>query len=116
VKMMTSYLTHGLRRGRTMAVSVIALCALAAPAMAAQCAPREEVAKTLASNFNEKPAGMGLADSGSLVVIFVSPAGTWTAASVSAEGTACVLGVGNGWTDMTPPVGAVAQSDSTPTR
>ena len=99
-----------------MVVSIVALCALAAPAMAAQCAPRDEVAKTLASNFNEKPIGMGLAESGALVVIFVSPAGTWTAASVSAEGTACVLGVGNGWTDMTPPVGAVAQSDSAPTR
>ena len=99
-----------------MAVSIVALCALAAPAMAAQCAPREEVAKTLASDFNEKPAGMGLADSGSLVVIFVSPAGTWTATSVSAEGTACVLSVGNGWMDLTPPVGAVAQTDSAPTR
>jgi len=113
---MTSYLTLILRPSRTMIVSAVALCALAAPAMAAQCAPREEVAKTLASNFNEKPVGMGLANSGALVVIFVSPAGTWTAASVSAEGTACVLGVGDGWTDMTPPVGAVAQSESTPTR
>jgi hypothetical protein len=88
-----------------MVVSIVALCAL-----------RDEVAKTLASNFNEKPIGMGLAETGALVVIFVSPAGTWTAASVSAEGTACVLGIGNGWTDMAPPVGAVAQSDSTPTR
>jgi hypothetical protein len=111
---MTGSLTHGLRRGRTIIISAVALCAFAAPAMAAQCAPREEVAKTLASNFNEKPVGMGLADSGALVVIFVSPAGTWTAASVSAEGTACVLGVGDGWTDLTPPVGAMARSESKP--
>lgn len=79
------------------------LCA--APAMAAQCAPRDEVAKTLETNFNEKPAGMGLADSGSLVVVFVSPTGTWTAATVTAEGIACVLGVGNAWTDVSTPPG-----------
>jgi hypothetical protein len=111
---MTSYLAQALRRSRTMLISAVALGALAAPALAAQCAPREEIAKTLATNFNEKPMGMGLADSGSLVVIFTSPSGTWTAASVSAEGTACVLGVGDGWTDLTPPVGAMAQAESKP--
>ena len=109
---MTFYLAHGLRRAAVAATSAAALCAFAGSAIAAQCAPRADVVKTLASNFNEKPLGMGLSDSGALVVIFASPAGTWTAASVSAEGSACILGAGDGWTDLTPPVGAMAQSES----
>ena len=93
-------------------VGALVLCA--APAAAASCAPRAEVVKALASKFNEKPLGMGLAGSGALVVIFTSPAGTWTAATVSAAGEACVVGAGDGWTDLAPPVGAMAQADSKP--
>jgi hypothetical protein len=93
-----------------------AFAAFAAPASAATCAPREEFVKALASQFNEKPIGMGLAGSGAMVVLFVSPAGTWTAATVSTTGSACLVGSGNNWTDVAPPVGAMAQSESTPSR
>jgi hypothetical protein len=100
-----------LRRGQTVAIGALALC-VAAPAVAAPCAPRAEVVKALASNFNERPLGMGLSASGALVVIFTSPAGTWTAATVSAAGQACVVGSGDGWTDLAPPVGAMAQAEA----
>jgi hypothetical protein len=110
---MAIYCEQELRLGwkTTVAAGVAALCAASSSAMAAECAPRAELTKVLASNFNEKPMGMGLANSGALVVIFASPAGTWTAASVSAEGSACVLGAGDGWTDLAPPVGDMAQSE-----
>ena len=107
---MKSNLGYGLKRGVAAALSAVALLALATSANAA-CAPREDVVKTLASNFNEKPVGMGLSSGGSLVVIFVSPAGTWTATTVSAAGDACVVSAGDGWTDLTAPVGAVARAE-----
>ncbi len=110
---MTDYPAYRLRCGQAVAIGAFALCA-AAPAMAAPCAPRAEFVKALASNYNEKPSGMGLSQSGALVVIFTSPAGTWTAATVSAAGEACLVGSGDGWTDLTPPVGAMAQAEGKP--
>ncbi len=113
-------LAKGLRIGRAFALSGLAMGALAAPAAAAEaaatCAPRAEIVKTLASNFNEKPLGMGLSGTGSLVVIFTSPAGTWTAATVTAAGQACIVGAGDGWTDLAPPVGVMAQTEAPATR
>ena len=110
---MTYYSAYRLRRGQAVVIGALALCA--APAVAAPCAPRAEVVKALASKFNEKPLGMGLSQSGALVVIFTSPAGTWTAATVSAAGQACVVGSGDSWTDLAPPVGAMAQAEAKPT-
>ena len=83
---------------------------LAAPANAAQCGPRAEVADKLSHEFNEKPIGMGLSAAGSVLVFYVSPKGTWTAAIVSAKGVECVVDVGDGWTGLSAP-GEVAQSD-----
>ena len=107
---MTSFLAHGLKQSRALILGAVALCALTAPALAAQCAPREEITRHLASDYNEKPAAMGLSASGALVVMFASPAGTWTAVAVSAAGAACAIDAGDGWTDMSAAPGAIAQS------
>jgi hypothetical protein len=108
---MASFFARRLRQGRAVAVGAVALCALSAPALAAEpCAPREEIVQHLASDFNEKPVGMGLSASGGLVVMFASPAGTWSAVTVSAQGAACVIDVGNAWTDMSEAPGVTAQS------
>ena len=107
---MTSFLVRGVKQSRAIAVGLIALGALTAPALAAQCAPREQVVQHLASDYNEKPVGMGLSASGALVVMFASPAGTWTAVMVSPTGAACVADVGDGWTDMSSAPGVTAQS------
>jgi uncharacterized protein YbdZ (MbtH family) len=45
-----------------------------------------------------------------LTIIFASPAGTWTAVAVSASGSACILDVGDGWTDLSLP-GVTAQAE-----
>jgi hypothetical protein len=108
---MTKFLTHGLKQARILFVGAAALCALAAPALAATtCAPREQIAESLASQYHEKPVGMGVGASGSLVVIFASPAGTWTAVNVAPSGSACVLDVGDGWTTLSTP-GVTAQAE-----
>jgi hypothetical protein len=108
---MTSFLAHGLKQSRAIVVGLVTLCALTAPALAAQCAPREQVVQHLASDYNEKPVGMGVSASGGLVVMFASPAGTWTAVMVSPAGAACVVDVGDGWTDMSSTPGVTAQSE-----
>jgi hypothetical protein len=107
---MTSFLARGVKQSRAIAVGLVALYALTAPALAAQCAPREQVVQHLASDYNEKPVGMGLSASGALVVMFASPAGTWTAVMVSPAGAACVVDVGDGWTDMSSTPGVTAQA------
>ena len=107
---MTNTLKNGLRHARVLVAATAALCAVTAPAFAAQCAPREQITKTLASDYHEKPVGMGVGNSGSLVVIFASPAGTWTAVAVTGAGSACVLDVGDGWTSVSEP-GVAAQAE-----
>jgi len=107
---MTSFLAPGLKQALGVVISAAALFALAAPAFAAQCEPRERIVQHLASGYNEKPVAMGLSARGSLVMIFASPAGTWTAVGVSAEGSACILDVGDGWAGE-PPTSVVAQAD-----
>jgi len=93
-------LAYVLKHSRVLVAAAGMLGASAAPALAAQCAPREQIAQTLASNYHEKPAGMGVSATGALTVIFASPAGTWTAVAVKPSGLACVLDVGDGWTDL----------------
>ena len=108
---MTNLLVYTLRKSRILVAGAVALSALAAPALAAQCAPKEEIAKSLASNYHEKPVGMGVSSSsGALTVIYASPAGTWTAIAITPNGSACVLDVGDGWTDTLSP-GVTAQAD-----
>jgi hypothetical protein len=107
---MTRFLAHGLKQGRLLIAGAVALGAFAAPALAAECAPREQIAQLLASNYHEKPVGMGVTNSGALTVIYASPAGTWTAVAVRPSGAACVLDVGDGWTDVSSP-GVSAQAE-----
>lgn len=89
------------RRRYCLGVVAAAPLAFAAPAFALECAPRAEIEKTLAQNFNEKPASMGLSTKGSLVVIYTLPAGAWTAVLIPPGGAACVVDVGEGWVDAT---------------
>ena len=100
----------GLKKGRWAIASALAFGLLATPALAAQCAPKEQIVQALASNFHEKPVGMGATAAGALVIMFASPAGTWTAVSVQPSGSACVLDVGDGWTDLSQP-GVTAQAE-----
>ena len=107
---MTKLLAHGWRYSRLVVAGALALSVFAGPAWAAQCAPKEQIAQTLASDYHEKPVSMGVSASGGLVVMFASPAGTWTAVSVKPTGSACVLDVGDGWTDLSLP-GVSAQAE-----
>jgi hypothetical protein len=98
VTIMTNVFRRSVRRGRSALVGVATLCTLAGPAIAAPCAARDEIVQKLASGYGETPQSMGLSSTGSLIVMFVSPKGTWTAVNVSAIGEACLVASGDSWT------------------
>ena len=82
---------------------LVASLAFVSPASAVECAPRDQVKEKLAHDFDEKPVAMGLSVAGAALVIFASPAGTWTTTLVTPQGAACVVDIGEGWTDVSTP-------------
>jgi hypothetical protein len=105
--MKTSFSTRWMLAG---ALVLAGSSTIAAPASAAQCAPREQISDKLAHEFNETPIGMGLSAAGSVLVFYASPKGSWTAAIVSPDGVECVVDIGEGWTGMSAP-GEIAQAN-----
>ena len=79
-----------------------ALIFCTAPAFAQEvslrCGPRDDLAKTLADTWGERPVFQGLHSDGlSLIEIFANPGGTWTAVVVKTDGTACPVDAGGSW-------------------
>ena len=89
------------RRPTPRARSLGVLCALVVNSLpaAAQiaCLPRAEIAAALLAEFGERPAVLGLMASGSLLELFVAPAGaTWTVIVIRPGGAACMIASGTG--------------------
>ena len=82
------------------ALPLVASLAFVSPASAVECAPRDQIKEQLAHDFDERPVAMGLSTAGAALVIFASPNGTWTTAIVTPQGAACVVDVGEGWSEM----------------
>lgn len=54
----------------------------------------------LKSKFKEKPAGLGISNSGdTLVHLYVSDTGSWTITATDVTGKSCVKAGGNEWLD-----------------
>ncbi len=98
------------------ALAVLALAAAAAvPAAASRAGGDEPLAAALAppeptcggyeslrvmldERFGERPTSSGLADDGSIMLVFSAPgATTWTMVTLTPDGTACVLATGQSW-------------------
>ena len=91
---------------RTLA-AVVALLLSAAPANAQQvCLLHGTAVAQLASQHSEQVLGRGLIRDGKTVVeIFVSEAGTWTAVVTDTQGRSCVVASGVSWTRVPQVVG-----------
>lgn len=74
-------------------VAALVLLSSTAAAREPLCAPIQQVEKVLAEH-NEKPVSVGEMESGNLLVIYASPAGTWTAIVIAPNGIACVGPIG----------------------
>jgi hypothetical protein len=79
---------------------IVALTLMAATSTAAAqsvCGTRETLLKQLSSEYQEAPAGIGLASNGSVVELLTSKGGTWTLMVTRPNGTTCLIGTGEAW-------------------
>lgn len=61
------------------------------------CGARDEVVKVLKESYGERAMAHGIAHSGSLAEVFISPRGTWTIIATSPNGISCMIGSGESW-------------------
>ena len=74
-------------------------------ALAAQCAPREQVVAGLATGFDEVRQGAGLTAApdgrAQVIEIFTSASGSWTIVVTRPDGQTCLVASGQAWEDIT---------------
>lgn len=69
------------------------------------CKPWRDVASELGDKYAEHPVAYGLQPDGNLLQVFVSEqTGTWTLVTMRPNGTACLVGAGQGWEALPKPV------------
>lgn len=68
---------------------------------AAACAERKEIVDKLGQQYSESRQSTAVTSEGSLLEIFVSREGTWSAILSSPNGRACVVAVGEAWAEET---------------
>ena len=66
------------------------------------CGKRDEMVKSLFSQYHEQPRAMGLANPTSIIEIFTSKAGTWTILLSRPDGASCIVSAGESWEDIPP--------------
>lgn len=89
--------------------AVVALVAVWAPAALSQgsCAPRATVLAFLDGKHDERRVAWGLAGTGRIVDVTVSPDGaTWTILVTKPDGTTCIIAAGRNWRAVQRQVGS----------
>jgi hypothetical protein len=103
---MTTFLATWLRR-MAVVIGLIPVILVSGQAAAQQaCAPRDTIVSQIDQLYQEKQEAIGLATSGMLVEVFVSPEGTWTILLSSPQGMSCIAAVGEGWERKPQAVGS----------
>jgi hypothetical protein len=75
-----------------------AIVIAATPAFAeAACAPRDEFARHLATNYKEESQGVGVTSDGFLFGVFASEAGTWSLLVTNGRKVSCIFAAGDMW-------------------
>ena len=64
------------------------------------CAPRDELVQRLAG---ASVTGAGLRDTETVLEVWTKASGDWTLVQSYANGTACILAMGEAWEVVTPP-------------
>jgi hypothetical protein len=67
------------------------------PLFAAACAPRDEFAKHLATNYKEESQGIGVTNDGSLFEVFASDNGSWSLLITNGRKISCIVAAGEMW-------------------
>ena len=98
---------------KTSLIAVLALIAATTTAAAQSvCGERETLLKQLNAEYQEAPAGIGLASNGSVVELLTSNGGTWTLMVTRPNGTTCLIGTGEAWQPIIRKASASAEFDS----
>lgn len=85
--------------------AMFALCGCAPAAAQPVCGDRSEITARLASKYGERPAGMGLSHSNTMIELFVSDdTGTWTVLLTTPSGRTCLVSAGEYWQAAPRPV------------
>lgn len=61
------------------------------------CGERDRVVQMLKETYGERASAHGLAHTGAVAEVFISPRGTWTIIATSPDGVSCVVGAGDSW-------------------
>lgn len=82
-------------------ISAAALLAFGSTAASAQslsaCGDHNMIVDRLGAKYSETSVSMGLANDGSMIEVFASPAGTFTIVVTKPSGVSCILATGDSW-------------------
>ena len=79
------------------------VAALAPPAYAMSCAPRDDMVERLETQFKETLTARGLQNANALIEIFASPeTGSYTVLLSRADGISCIVSSGTHWLTTKP--------------
>jgi hypothetical protein len=90
------------KRAAAVAMGALAIGLTAVEPAQAQpaCAPHDQLADKLQSQFSEKPVGLGLSGRQRLVELYRSDDGrTWSLVTTNAEGVSCIVDAGVAWNE-----------------
>ena len=93
-------LIHLLAFAPTLATLVAAPVAAESPIAEVICAPREEMLLRLRG---AELAGVGMRHEDAVLEVWAEPSGDWTLVQSYANGTACILAMGEAWEARPPP-------------
>jgi hypothetical protein len=79
------------------------LLVAAGPEAPLPCYDYREIARQLGAAYEEAPVSLGRQANGNVLQVFASGrTGTWTILSLSPDGTACIVAVGDAWEPLRP--------------
>ena len=76
--------------------------ALPATAQQLTCGKRDDMVKSLYSQYREQPRAIGLASQTAVIEVFTSKTGSWTILLTSTDGASCIVSAGENWEDIPP--------------
>jgi len=79
--------------------------ALAGPAQAQGCQPRDPLVAHLGERYAEEPRMQAMTTPGALLEMFVAPSGSWTIILTRPDGISCPLAAGQGVEMISAPDG-----------
>ena len=86
---------------RTLGAMVVLMASQSVEAQPQVCAHRQSLLDSLAHDYSEAPAGLGVANNGTVIELLTARDGkTWTLLLTTPDGISCVVAAGEGWENL----------------